>query len=184
MATKRTYIDPTTGAVVTFRENRIYMSPFGSVVQERLIAASVTAAITGTATSTIDEADIVAGGDTIIITLTGDTWVTAGATFNAQRQNIINGLDAASSPTNGWNNEVRDNLAVTTVVRTSDTVVTITLSAQAGYDISSQETITVTIPNTALVTSTGDLTGSPTFTVDPVSLAAVTNYYYQRMMAG
>lgn len=141
----------------------------GFAVELKPAGATASAAITGTATATIDEADIVAGGDTIIITLTGDTWVTAGATFNAQRQNIIDGLDAASSPTNGWNNEVRDNLAVTTVVRTSDTIATITLSAQAGYDISSQEVITVTIPNTALVTSVGDLTGVPTFTVDEVA---------------
>jgi hypothetical protein len=34
----------------------------------------VTAAITGTATASITEADIVTGGKTIIITLTGDTW--------------------------------------------------------------------------------------------------------------
>jgi hypothetical protein len=34
------------------------------------------AALTGTALSSITEADIVAGGKTIIITLTGDTWIT------------------------------------------------------------------------------------------------------------
>lgn len=34
-----------------------------------------TAAVTGTATASIDESDIVTGGKTIIITLTGDTWV-------------------------------------------------------------------------------------------------------------
>jgi hypothetical protein len=33
------------------------------------------AALTGTATATINEADIVAGGKTIIVTLTGDTWI-------------------------------------------------------------------------------------------------------------
>ena len=38
-------------------------------------AVVATAAITGTATETIDEADIVAGGKTIIITLTGDTFI-------------------------------------------------------------------------------------------------------------
>ena len=35
----------------------------------------VTAALTGTATSSITEADVVTGGKTIIITLTGATWV-------------------------------------------------------------------------------------------------------------
>lgn len=135
------------------------------------LLSGVTAAITGTATDTIDEDDITDGGKTIIITLTGDTWVAAGATFNAQRQAIINGLDAAASPTNGWNNEVRDNEVVTAVVRTSATVVTITLTTQAGYDITSTETITVTVPNAALVTSGSDITGSPTFTVAAAAAA-------------
>src|SRR3989337_4566204 len=39
-----------------------------------------TAAITGTATANINEGDVVAGGKTIIITLTGDTWIAAGGT--------------------------------------------------------------------------------------------------------
>jgi hypothetical protein len=35
------------------------------------------AAVTGTATASITEGDVVAGSKTIIITLTGDTWITA-----------------------------------------------------------------------------------------------------------
>jgi len=128
-------------------------------------AAVASAAITGTITPSATEAQVVAGGETIIITLTLDTWVAAGGTFDAQRQNIINGLDAAASPAGGWNIEVRDKEVVGAVVRTSDTVVTITLTAQAGYDISASETITVTVPATALVTSGSDLTGTPTFSV-------------------
>ena len=88
------------------------------------IAATVpaaVAAITGTATASITEADIVAGGKTIIITLTNDTWVAAGATFNAIRQDIIDGLDSAQSELLGWNNEVRDKEVVGAVVRDSDT---------------------------------------------------------------
>ena len=123
------------------------------------------AAVTGTATASIIESDVVTGGKTIILTLSGDTWVTAGASFDAQRQNIINGLDSAQSELTGWNNEVRDKEVVTAVVRTSDTVVTITLSASAAYDITAQETITVTIPNTALAAWPSDITAQPTFTV-------------------
>ena len=37
-----------------------------------------TAAITGTAGDGCTESDIVTGGQTIIITLTGDTWIAAG----------------------------------------------------------------------------------------------------------
>lgn len=111
-----------------------------------------TAVITGTINSApTQESNIVAGGKTIILTLTGDTWVAAGATFDAQRANIIAGLTASASPTNGWNLVVKPGLAVTTVVRTNATTVTITLSAQGTYSISDFETITVTIPSTALV---------------------------------
>ena len=87
--------------------------------------------------------------------------------FLDQRQAIINGLDAAASPTNGWNNEVRDKEVVGAVVRTSDTVVTITLTAAAAYDISSTETITVTVPGAA-VTGGSPITGDVTFTVTHV----------------
>lgn len=57
------------------------------------LAASTSVALTGTVTASITEADIVTGGKTIILTLTDDTWVAAGATFDAQRQAIIDGLD-------------------------------------------------------------------------------------------
>ena len=138
-------------------------------------SSSPSAALSGTITSSATEVDIRTGGDTIILTLSNDTWVASGATFDAQRQNIIDGLDAASSPTFGWNNEVRDKIAVGTVVRTSDTVVTITLSAQGGYNTTAQEVITATIPASAL-TSAAPLVASPTFTVDnvPAPAAAVT----------
>ena len=109
------------------------------------------------------------GGKTIIITLTGDTWIAAGAgSFDLQRDEILQGLDSAQGEALGWNAKVRDLEVVTAVVRTSDTVVTITLTASVTYDITAQETITVTIPSTALVTGPTDITATPTFTVDVV----------------
>lgn len=125
--------------------------------------ASASAALTGTLL-TAEESDIVTGGRTLIITLTNDTWVASGATFDAQRQNIINGVTAAQSETTGWNNQVRDNEVVGSVVRTSDTVVTITWSAAASYDITANEIITVTVPATAL-TGAGALVATPTIQI-------------------
>ena len=110
------------------------------------------------------EAQIRAGGQEIVITLTNDTWVGAGAPFNGVRQNIINGLNSAQSEALGWNNVVRALQGVSGVVRTSATEVTITLDAQATYDITANETITVTVPSTA-VTSSTTLVGAPTFDV-------------------
>lgn len=131
-------------------------------------AAAPSAAVSGTLSGGISEALIVSTGGTIIITLSNDTWVASGATFNAQRQNIIDGLDAASTPTNGWNNEIRDALDVSAVARTSDTVCTITVPATATYDIDSDETITVTVPASALVSSGSPLTATPTLSIEAV----------------
>lgn len=133
--------------------------------QRILPATTASAVVTGTAVASITEADVVAGGKTIIITLTGDTWIAAGAgSFDLQRAAILQGLDSAQSEALGWNLIVRDLEVVTAVVRTSDTVVTITLSAAVTYNITAQETITVTVPASAL-TGAVALTATPTFTV-------------------
>lgn len=130
--------------------------------------AGGTIALTGTITSSATEADIVAGGKTIILTITGDTWVASGAAFDAQRQNIINGIDSAQAEANGWDAVVKATAAVTDVVRTSATVVTITLEAFATYNITATETITATIPATAL-TGASAIVATPTFTVAAIS---------------
>lgn len=130
-----------------------------------LDSATVVCAVTGTVGNGALESELVADGGTIILTLTNDTWVASGATFNAQRQNIIDGLDAASSPATGWNTLIRDVIDISTVVRTSDTVVTITIPATSGYSITSDETVTVTVPASALVTSSSAVVATPTITI-------------------
>jgi len=101
------------------------------------------------------------------------TWLAAGASFDAQRQNIINGLTSAQSETHGWNNEVKAKIAVTDVVRTSGLVVTITLDAEAAYAITAQETITATVPVSAFGGAGAGIVASPTFTVDPVTTTII-----------
>lgn len=143
--------------------------PFRPLVQQRRFA-NASAALTGTITASVTEADIVAGGTTLIITLTGDTWVTAGATFDGQRQNIINGIDSDVSEAGGWDLVVKALQGEAGVVRTSDTVVTITWDAQATYDITATETITCTIPSTAVNLAAG-IVATPAFTVSAVGTA-------------
>lgn len=92
--------------------------------------------------------------------------------FDDFRQDIIDGLDSAQSEAAGWDAK-RSLIPVTAVVRTSDTVVTITLPALTGYDITAQETITATVPASALVAG-GPLLATPTFTVDSVFAGAFT----------
>lgn len=108
-------------------------------------------ALTGTAVAGgVTEAQMVTGGETLIITLTNGKFIPSGTKFNAQRQAIINGLDSAQAEAAGFDAQVRANMAVTTVVRTSDTVVTITFGATAGYSVAANETITVTVPAAAM----------------------------------
>ena len=90
-------------------------------------SASGVAVITGTVLAFLDEQEVRDGSETIIITLTDATWPDAGSAFDAVRQDIIDGLDSAQSETLGWNNEVRDTIPICTLVRTSNTIVTITL---------------------------------------------------------
>ncbi|KKK49868.1 hypothetical protein LCGC14_3130720 [marine sediment metagenome] len=109
-------------------------------------------AMTGTAIAGgVLEAEIVSGGETIILTLTQGVWNKNTAAFNAARQAMINGMDSAQAEAAGWDAVVKAEEAVSAVVRTSDTVVTITLSdfdgaPNSAYVITADETITVTIP--------------------------------------
>jgi hypothetical protein len=129
----------------------------------RWTLGSASIALTGTIIGAT-EADIVTGGTTIILTVAGDTWVAAGAAFDAQRQNIINGIDSAQAEATGWDAVVKATQGVAGVVRTSDSVVTITLDAQATYNITATETITATVPATALLLAAA-IVASPTFDV-------------------
>lgn len=132
-------------------------------------APVVTATITGTLSGGATESQIVIGGLTIIITLTDGIWVASGASFDAIRQDIIDGLDSDGAEATGWNTVVRDTLAVGTVARTSDTVVTVTLPAFGSYDITSAETVTVTVPASAIDSYASPVVGAPTFAITPVA---------------
>jgi len=78
---------------------------------------------------------LVDGGQVITITLSNDTWLPPGSSFDQVRQIILNGLTSSQSEVTGFNKEVRDKQPVTAVVRTSNTLVTITLIAAPGYNI-------------------------------------------------
>ena len=124
-----------------------------------------TAAVTGTAvTGGVLESEIVTGGETIVLTLTNDTWEDTVGDDNAITDALIAGIDSGGVEAAGWDAEVKGNMVFGDVARTSDTVVTVTLAAEAAYAITANETITATIPATAIVSS-GEETGAPTFAV-------------------
>lgn len=77
------------------------------------------------------------------------------------------GLSSAQSEAAGWNAQVRDVSGSITWVRTSATVATGTISARPSYNITAQETITDTVPGSALAGGS-PLVATPTFTVAAV----------------
>jgi hypothetical protein len=106
-------------------------------------------ALSGTAIAGgILESEVVTGSETLIITLTGDTWHPDVGSDNAITTALIAGITGDDVGGNGWNDEV--SIAHGNVARTSATVVTITLPATAGYAIAADETVTVDIPGSAL----------------------------------
>ncbi len=136
---------------------------FQTVGIESYVKPSV--AMTGTAIAGgVTEAEIVTGGETIILTISNGKWEANTAAFNAARQAMIDGMDSAQAEAAGWDAEVKANEVVGAVVRTSDSVVTITLTAAASYVVTADETITVTVP-AALMEGQLESLGAGTFVV-------------------
>lgn len=115
----------------------------------------VTVALSGSMVSGgVLESEIVSGGETLIITLTGDTWVATVAADNSITTALIAGITGDDGGAAGWDDQILAGdgaMAHGDVVRTSPTVVTITLPASASYAITSgDEDVTVVLPATAL----------------------------------
>lgn len=136
-----------------------YVDTYIAKSRFRTEADKPTCAATGTIIAGgVAEAAIVTGGETLILTLTNATWPAAGTAFNAIRQSIIDMLVATASPTHGWNNDLKAVMAVTTVVRTSNTVVTVTTPAAGTYAIAADETVTIgPLPDTLGIVADGDV---------------------------
>jgi hypothetical protein len=133
------------------------------------VAASV--AVTGTAvTGGVLESEIVAGGATIILTLTDDTWLVPVGTDNPATTALIAGITSDNSEQFGWNNVVKANMVFGDVTRGSATEVTILLGAESTYNIVADETVTVTVPAAALA-GIVPLVGSPTIPITAAIIA-------------
>jgi|GEM_PF-2059076 len=141
------------------------------------LSTAVTAAISGTVTSAPlpTEADIIAGGRTIIITLTNDTWATDVASNTSKRTALLNALTSASE-SKEWKKVVTAlKASPIALLRTSDTVVTITLPTCSDYNIAADQVVSLTIPRTVLTKATANVIASNTFTISPVNpTAAIT----------
>lgn len=159
------YLIPGHGIVQDDENGDQYLIPSAGVFNE-ITASASGITVTGTAVPTQTELDIVTGGKTIILTLSGDTFVTGTTSEDA----IAGGSDSdiAASGTN-WDSLIKTDLDNTNLVLSvGDTIATITLPAYASYDISSTETITWTIPSASLTTGTSDIIATPTHTITAV----------------
>ena len=149
---------------------RLQKSGVGFVEVNKIASAT----LSGTAIAGgVGEAAIVTGGETIIITLAGDTWVAYDGTalyLIATANKLIDGLahvagtdDLADIKT--ALKAAADSTDNTAVIRTSATVITITLPAVAGYAITVSEEISLEIDPDLLESTVTPLASSPHITV-------------------
>ena len=124
----------------------------------------------------VTEAGIVTGGATIILNLDGTTW---SAFDNTIRAAIVAGMDSEKSEATGWDALIKadpGSWSATGVVRTSDTVCTITLPASATYDITENETITITVPASAVTSAEAIQAGPDVLISADIPVASGTGY--------
>ena len=125
-----------------------------------------TVAATGTFLTTPTEGEVVSGSQTIILTLTNDTWATDVITDAAKLAALRRGLIARDNEAAGWNVKIRAVITSTEVVRTSGTVVTITLPAAGTYAIDSDENVDIVIPKKCVAGS------NPLYVATPIAIVA------------
>jgi len=101
---------------------------------------AATATLTGTLNGSSEE-DVVAGGKTLIVNIYNDTLIADFGTDIQCTADIIAALTGSGSYASGWEEEMA--MTYADVVRTSDTVGTFNLPATTGYDVDSNQTITL-----------------------------------------
>jgi len=97
------------------------------------------------------ESKIVSGGKTVVVTVSGTTFVATFGDNNAVTTAFIQGFDSAQAEAGGWDAKMITAGALThaAVTRTDANTATVILPAVGTYQITSAETITLTIPATS-----------------------------------
>jgi hypothetical protein len=160
------------GNCTTVQTFNIGASAFYSSVIRQTTAGTADFAIGGTAVS--DDVAFVALALSEIASIgvvAGASTATGVASFSSFRRAILNGLDSAQAEGTGWDAK-KPTIAESAVVRTSATVVTITLPAVSGYDITASEVITDTVPGVALAGGI-DAIATPTLGITALNVGAV-----------
>lgn len=141
------------------------------------IYAIVSADITGTViTDPASETDIVSGGKSIVITLTDGMWASDIDMDKTKREALFNGFSAVTENTE-WAKVItalKTTLIVSDAIkRNSDTQITINLPSTSGYNITSDQTVTLTIPTSAIVGAAAPVIASTSFKITAVKSATI-----------
>ncbi|WP_342600275.1 hypothetical protein MHB48_04045 [Psychrobacillus sp. FSL H8-0483] len=126
------------------------------------IIASPKALISGSATPTVSQSDILKGGKTIEVTLVNAKWISNIASNTAKREALLNAFNFGDSYKNIINANAK-------VIRTSDTVVTITLPAIPDFRVSGDSFAVKLDPNATWATPSIDTTQIEAFHVTPIT---------------
>ncbi len=149
-ATVMTLTIPAGASYAVAADETITVAPPASSVDDGIapttatfdVTANVIIALTGTAIAGgVLESEIVTGSETVIITLTGDTWVASIGSDNAITTAFLAAITGDLADAAGWNAEVT--LVHGNLVRTSPTVLTLTTPASSYAITSGNETVTV-----------------------------------------
>ncbi len=133
-----------------------------------ILNEDVSLAVSGTVTQLPQksEEDIRSGGETLVLTLTGDQWSDDIASNSVTANNLFAGITGSQGT---WDATIQPALDVSDIVRNSSTIITINLPAVASYDISSVENIAISAASSVLkYTSSGQIGGNPTFSIAPI----------------
>ncbi len=152
--TQLTLTVPAAASYAIAADETVTVAPPTTSVQNAIAPASVdfevsiiTVALTGTVVAGgVTEAEMVTGGETLIVTLTGDTWAATIGADNSITTAFLAGITGDDDyATIAALTDFED------VVRTSATVVTLTWPAGTGYSIAADEDLSVAIPASAVV---------------------------------
>lgn len=147
---------PSAGSYAIAADETISVAPPASSLQQAIAPATltfevsiITVALTGTMVAGgVVESEIVTGSETLIITLTGDTWVATIGSDNAITTAFLAAITGDDPGSNGFDAEVT--LVHGNLVRTSNTVLTLTLPSAGSYSVGVDEDITVAVPESAV----------------------------------
>lgn len=137
------------------------------------IYSDISAVLSGTLVSApVAEPDIVAGGKTLVVTLTDGKWVSDIVSNETARNALFAGLTVSpvvsTKDTEAWTKKAIPALQAaakltgqTVITRTSDTVIEITMPPVTGYEIGADQSIVLNLPSACIAGGIKDKLSAP-----------------------